>query len=347
MFDHLTGNQSVKDALRRMLRDERVPGAFIFAGEDGVGKKLFALELAKALNCLAPGEGVEGCDQCSACLRTLRLKLPGSNDTEALKGIVWSEHTDVGVVRPAGRFITVPQIRELERETQFRPFEGRRRVFLIEDADRLNEASSNALLKTLEEVPATSRLILITRQPASLLPTIRSRCQTMRFAPLAVHEIKEYLVERRKRSEDEARLVAHLAAGSLGRALELNVDSYREQREWVLSIVDALVEKPDRSRLLRAAEELSDAKHKEEFEPRLDVLQTLLHDLWVLSLGSTQSQIVNDDIRERLSKISRQLESRAAADWLLRIDNLRRQLAVNINRRVATDSLFLSMAAGN
>ncbi|MBA3441606.1 MAG: hypothetical protein H0T92_17235, partial [Pyrinomonadaceae bacterium] len=98
------------------------------------------------------------------------------------------------------------------------------------------------------------------------------------------------------------------------------------------------------SRLLRAAEELIDAKYKEEYEPRLDVLQTLIHDLWVLSLGDTEVRVVNDDIRERLGKSSREIESRRAADWLLRIENLRRQLAVNINRRVATDALFLSMA---
>ncbi|MBA3443147.1 MAG: DNA polymerase III subunit, partial [Pyrinomonadaceae bacterium] len=280
MFERLAGNQLVKDALRRMLAAERVPNALIFAGEEGLGKKLFALELAKALNCRVKSAGIEACDHCSSCLRIAQLKLPASNDAETPKQIIWSEHTDVGLLRPAGRFILVPQIRELERETNFRPYEGQRRVFLIEEADRLNEASSNALLKTLEEAPATSHLILITRTPASLLPTIRSRCQTMRFAPLAATEIEAYLIEHRKRSQREARLVAHLASGSLGRALELNLDDYIKQRDWVLGIVEALIGSVDRSRLLRAAEELSDAKYKEEYEPRLDVLETLIHDLW-------------------------------------------------------------------
>ena len=347
MFNRLVGNQLVKDALRRMLMAERVPGAIIFAGEEGVGKKLFALELAKALNCQNRGAGIEACDQCSSCVRIAALKLPASNDAEAPKELIWSEHTDVGMLRPAGRFILVPQVRELEHETNFRPYEGRWRVFLIEDADRLNEASSNALLKTLEEAPATSHLILITRAPASLLPTIRSRCQIMRFSPLPAAEIEAYLVKHKKRSQREARLVAHLASGSLGRALELNLDDYSRQREWVLGVIDALVGTVDRARLLRAAEELSDAKYKEEYEPRLDVLQTLIHDLWVLSLGSTETQVVNHDIREQLSKTSQQIESRRAAGWLIRIDNLRRQLAVNINRRVATDAVFLSMAKGN
>lgn len=344
MFDKLAGNQLIKDALRRMLTAERVPGAFIFAGEEGIGKKLFALELAKAFNCRGQRTGVEACDHCSSCLRIAALKPPAANDAEASKQIIWSEHTDVGMLRPAGRSILVPQVRELERETNFRPYEGRRRIFLIDEAERLNEASSNALLKTLEEAPATSHLILITRAPASLLPTIRSRCQIIRFAPLSAAEIEVYLVQHKKRSEREARLVAHLARGSLGRALELNLDDYGQKREWVLAIVEALVGKIDRARLLRAAEELSDAKYKEDYEPRLDALEILVRDLWVLSLGGTDAPVVNDDIRERLSKSSRQIESRRAAGWLLRIEALRRQLAVNINRRVATDALFLSMA---
>jgi hypothetical protein len=96
-------------------------------------------------------------------------------------------------------------------------------------------------------------------------------------------------------------------------------------------------------RLLRAAEDLSDTKRKEEYEPRLDVLETLIRDAWLLSLDP-KTKIVNEDIRERLARFGAQLESRRVADWMTRIQNLRGQLAVNINRRVATDALFLSMA---
>ncbi|HEX8422000.1 MAG TPA: hypothetical protein VF634_01230, partial [Pyrinomonadaceae bacterium] len=162
MFDRLVGNQRVKDVLRRMIAARRVPGAMLFTGEDGVGKKLFALEVAKALNCRAPG-GTEACDQCPSCVRIAQSVFPSYNDPEAdKKRIIWSDHTDVGLARPYGRFLLVDQMREIEREANFRPYEGAARVFLIEDADRLNEASSNALLKTLEEPPPTSHLILLT-----------------------------------------------------------------------------------------------------------------------------------------------------------------------------------------
>src|SRR2546423_6298317 len=142
MFDRIVGNERARAILRRMLEQRRVPGALIFAGEEGVGKRLFALELAKALNCRAP-RGVEACDECSACVRIARLATVGG---EADSLITWSEHQDVGLVRPEKRFITVDQARAVERETNFRPYEGRARILIIEEADKLNLQAGNALL---------------------------------------------------------------------------------------------------------------------------------------------------------------------------------------------------------
>jgi DNA polymerase-3 subunit delta' len=343
MFDRLVGNQRAQDTLRRMLEQRRVPGALLFAGEDGIGKKLFAVELAKALNCLTP-VGVEACDKCSSCTRISRFADAPSDRTEDAKHIIWSEHRDVGLVRAEKNVIKVDQAREIERETNFRPHEGRARLFIIDEADKMNTQASNALLKTLEEAAPTSHIILLSARPANLLTTIRSRCQTIRFAPLTTKEIESYLVKNKKRAGEEARLSAHLARGRLGLALSFNLDAYREAREAMLSVLDALTSyQTDRVQLLRAAEDLSDAKRKDEFEPRLDVLETLIHDAWMLSLDA-DAKIVNEDIRERLARAGSALKSRHAADWMTRIQELRGQLAVNINRRVATDALFLSMA---
>jgi DNA polymerase III subunit delta' len=340
MFDRIVGNQRAREVLLRMLAQGRVPGALLFAGEEGVGKRLFALELAKALNCRTP-RGIEACDECSACVRIARLATEGG---AADSLITWSEHQDVGLVRPEKRFITVDQARAVERETNFRPYEGRARILIIEEADKLNPQAGNALLKTLEEAPPTAHLILLTTRPASLLPTIRSRCQLVRFAPLTAKEIEEHLVKTKQRAGVEARLAAQLAEGRLGRALALNLDDYKRQRDAMLAVLDAIAARPDRVQLLRAAEELSDAKRKDDYEPSLDVLALLIHDAWRLALD-TRAQIVNDDIRERLAKLAAGVTNRRFAEWLARIEELRAQLAVNINRRVATDALFLSMAA--
>ncbi|MGB7925900.1 MAG: DNA polymerase III subunit delta' [Pyrinomonadaceae bacterium] len=344
MFDRLVGNQRAKDVLRRMLEARRVPGALLFAGEDGVGKKLFALEVAKALNCRSP-QGVEACDQCPSCARITQSVFPPYNDPDAdKKRIIWSDHADVGLVRPYGRSLLVNQMREIEREANFRPYEGAARIFLIEDADKLNDHSSNALLKTLEEPQPTSHLILLTSRPAALLPTIRSRCQAIRFSPLSTAEIEAHLARDKRFKAADARLLARVARGSIGRALSTNLDSYRQQREAMMDLLGALALTGERSRLLRAAEELNDAKRKEEYEPRLDVLETLVHDVWTLTLGASRATLVNDDLHDPLSKMSQRLTSERAARWLSQIETLRDQLAVNINRKVATDALFLAMA---
>lgn len=343
MFDQLIGNERAKETLRRMLKQGRVPGALLFAGDEGLGKQLFALELARALNCRAR-RGVEACGVCSPCKRTGRFE-PPPVERDDYKKVLWSEHRDVGRVLPFNRNILVDAVRDLERECNFRPAEGEARVFLIEDAESLNDASSNALLKTLEEATPTTHLILITSRPATLLPTIRSRCQTVRFAPLAVEELENYLVKNRKRSGEEARLAAHLAAGRAGVALGVNLDTYRARRDAMLGVVEALAAGNDRVRLLRAAEELGDAKNKDEYEPRLDALELLIRDLWLLALDGAEARVVNYDLRERLARLAVSLRPARAASWLARVEELRAQLKVNINRRAATDALFLGMAA--
>ena len=131
MFDRLVGNARAKEVLRRMLAQRRVPGALLFAGEESVGKFRFAVELAKALNCLTP-RGTEACDRCSACARIPKFQPPpASDDKERGRHIAWSGHQDVGLVRLERSFITVEQAREVERESNFRPREGRARVFIV------------------------------------------------------------------------------------------------------------------------------------------------------------------------------------------------------------------------
>ncbi|HZI47280.1 MAG TPA: DNA polymerase III subunit, partial [Pyrinomonadaceae bacterium] len=217
MFSNLIGNEEVKETLRRLLSAGRLPGSLLFTGEAGVGKKLFALELAKALNC-RNRQGVEACDECSSCKRINRSTFPPYNDDDEDKErLIWSEHTDVAMARPYKQIIRIPVIRELEREANFRPFEGVARVFIVEDADFMNDSAANSLLKTLEEPEPTTRLILTTTNPTALPATIRSRCQTIQFAPIAAAEIEDFLINHKGVGKKDAQLLARTSRGSLGR----------------------------------------------------------------------------------------------------------------------------------
>lgn len=343
MFSELTGNARVKEALKRMITSGRLPGALLFAGEEGVGKKLFALEVARALNCRTPKDG-EACGVCSSCVRVAKLNYPEREDADEWTQIIWTDHPDVGLVVAPKRVLRVEQMRQIEKEANFRPFEGKARVFLIDEADKLNDASANALLKVLEEPPRTSHLILITARPAMLLPTILSRCQMIRFAPLTPNEIEQHLVKNKLADNKTAHLRARAAAGSIGRALSGDLVSFTSQRKAMLGVLNALVMTKDRAQLLRAAEQLNEAQYKDEFEERLDVLETLIRDAWMLSLGVKPDLVVNADLLAELEKLSERLDTARAADWLLQIEDVREQLIVNVNRKATTDALLLTMA---
>lgn len=344
MFDHIAGNERVKNLLKRILTAGRSPGAMLFTGEDGIGKKLFALEFAKALNCASP-QGVEGCGRCSVCIRISKFNYPQSDESDDWKQIIWTDHADVGMLVAPKRVLLVDQMRLLEREANYRPYEGKARVFLIDDADKLNESSANALLKVLEEPPHTSFIVLLTSRPGILLPTIRSRCQMIRFSPLSVAEIEKHLLQNKIATAGEARVLARVARGSLGRAIEGDFESYVEQRGAMLKVLGALAVNDDRIQLLRSAEEFNDARHRDDYESRLDILETLIRDAWMLSLQAPAESVVNDDLLPELRKISEGVDSRRPAGWIAQIEEMREQLIVNINRKAATDSLFLTMAA--
>ncbi|MDX6383983.1 MAG: polymerase subunit delta [Blastocatellia bacterium] len=344
MFANLIGNTEVKESLRRLLSGGRVPGSMLFTGDEGIGKKLFALELAKALNC-RQRQGVEACDECSSCKRISRSTFPAfSSDDDNKERLIWSEHADVAMVRPHKQIIRVKPMRELEREANFRPFEGAARIFIVEDADNMNDQAANALLKTLEEPQPSSFLILTTSNPTALLPTIRSRCQIIRFAPIATEQVEKFLIEEKQIDAADARLLASTAQGSIGRALAGDVDTYRDRREMMLGVLRALTLTNDRVELLHAAEDLAAAKDRQEYEHRLEALEILIRDAWALALGRPGETIVNGDVLGPLQQIAGAMSSAQAAAWLRQIEELRGALEVNLNRKIASDALFLSMA---
>lgn len=343
MFDKFIGNNQVKEIFRRLIASNRLPNSLLFVGEEGVGKRAFALETAKSVVCQNKQNG-EACDNCAACRRALKFDFPKSDDREAHKKIIFSEHSDIGMVIPYNKNIFVDAIRELETESNFLPYEANARFFLIDDAEKMNDSAANALLKTLEEPSRTSHIFLITAHPAALLPTIRSRCQTIRFAPIEPQEIENHLVATQKFAHSDAELLSKLARGSVGRALEMNLEKFRGRREMLLKVLESLVHNQNRAILLKTAEDINDAKNKDNYEDFLDILQTLIHDTWTLRLG--KEEIVNVDIKLELYTLAKDARSHRLAAWLTEIETLRENLAVNLNKKIATDALFMQMANG-
>ncbi len=241
-FSELIAQDRALGSLRSALRRGALHHAYLFGGPDGTGKARAATLLAQAANCEGgtPGPGGyrdDPCGACGPCRKIARGVHPDvlvlSDERAMVKAGRWEPRGG----RAASRDIVVDQVRDLvDRRLSLRRFEGRRRFVLIDPADAMNPQAQNALLKTLEEPPADTTLVLVAASPDALLPTIRSRCLRVPFAPLP-----DAVVIGRLRadgwSEEDARLAAALAGGSLGRALALDAAALAERRAAVLDAI--------------------------------------------------------------------------------------------------------------
>jgi DNA polymerase-3 subunit delta' len=343
MFENLIGNDRIKEILRRFVQEKRVPNAVLFAGPEGVGKKQFALEVAKSAVCHEPRNG-ESCGKCQACARVDVFTFPKPDDKDAHKLVIFSEHPDVGMAIAYKRNILVDAIRDLEKEANFRPYEAAGRFFIIDNAEKMNPNAANALLKTLEEPHPTTYIFLITSRPDSLLPTIRSRCQMLRFAPVAIDEVEKLLLKTHKYSQADARLIAAYTQGSVAAAESIDLARFRSMRDVMVRVLRGSLVRPDTASLLRVSEEMADAKNKDFFEDYLDILQALIHDVWTMqSVG--EQKVVNSDILPELQQLADAADRARLSGWPDEIESLRQTLDVNINKRIAADALFVKMAA--
>lgn len=329
-FATLIGNQHQKTILQRLLRGGQIASTFIFAGPDGVGKRRFALTMAKAANCLtgAPAEGFadECCDFCQVCCR-----------------IDDGTYGDVTTIEPDGQFIKIAQTRELAVEVFYRPREGRHRFFIIDSAERLRDEAANSLLKTLEEPPPTSTIIMITSRPDSLLTTIRSRSQKLNFSPLTTGEMEAYLKANFPRPAPDTALLARISEGRIGQATAFDLSVYRQQRRTLIELLELLTDGNNRYRLLKAAEFLG-KKERDEFEAELYLLSSLLRDLFILSTGKPVDWIVNIDVAESLRNLAAKVGTDRLILWAEKTDRLRAGLRINLNRQLAFESLLLDLA---
>lgn len=332
-FAQLIGNRKQKEILQRLLRRGQIASTFIFAGPEGVGKRRFALAMAKAANCLSarPAEGFaeESCGQCQACRR-----------------IDEGTYGDVISIAPDGQFIKIAQARELSSEVFYRPREGRHRFFIIDSAERLREEAANSLLKTLEEPPSTSTIILVTSRPDALLPTIRSRSQKLDFAPLSTAEMERYIRENLPRPGPETALLARITEGRIGQATAYDLSEYRRRRQDLIEVLDLLSAGNNRVRLMKAAQEMAKAE-RDDFEAALDLLGSLIRDMFLLSNGMGEESIVNIDIAGKLSGIAARAGAGELERWSQKFDRLRAGLRVNINRQMALDAIFLELLFEN
>jgi len=365
-LSEIFGQDIAVGALRKALRSNELPGSYLIVGADGTGKFALAKAFAQAATCVSPHEDpFDSCGVCDSCRRAESGSQP-----------------DILTIRPAGEQIQIWQFWDrpgrqtpgaLTRTLAYAPVIGRRRVYIVESADRLTESAANSLLKALEEPPPYGLFILLAPHPARVLPTILSRCQIVRLTPIAVLELAAYLSENHSVDLERAKMLAAYCEGRIGNAITLAaVPAVGDEIERILDFAESLPAAAAH-RALRAAETLrkiagqtkallgeepaesidadgeqSTIKEKtgrKQFAMVFDMLVTYYRDLLALRVGTGSEAVVN---RHRLESLTASAAAGCPERWTRCLNALlaaRRRLDANANVALVTETLMMALLA--
>ncbi|HLJ54991.1 MAG TPA: hypothetical protein VKT77_08110 [Chthonomonadaceae bacterium] len=364
MLGELFGQNAAIVAVRRALASGNLPGAYLIVGPDGVGKSAVAASFARAAACLTPrSDPFDACGACDSCHRAAQ-----------------GAHPDIITIGPSGEQLQIWQLWSrpgrppgaVSRTLSFAPVIGRRRVYILEQADRLTESAANSLLKVLEEPPPYALFLLLAPHPARMLPTILSRCQVVRLRAVPAAELSAYLQREQGIEPERADMLAAYAEGRIGQALTLaRSTAVADEIARVLDYAEGLPGAPAH-RALRAAEQLRklaaqtkallgeepvepaegadtdapSAKEKtgrRQFAAVLDLLVAFYRDLLAVRAGAGHEALVH---RERAEALDRLAAYGEPGRWTACLDALllaRRRLDANANVALVTDTLLMRL----
>ncbi len=339
------GQDKAKAAITAALAAERIPSAWLFAGPRGVGKFTTAMAVASAINCGAgdsqggglfggapepSGPKTDACGTCASCRK-----------------IASGNHPDVRVVRvpPEKRVIPIESVRDVIAELAFRPYEGKRRVVIVDGAESLTPQAANALLKSLEEPPPHSTWIVIADSPSRLLPTVVSRCRIVRFGALPVDVAAALLAREGGMQPAEAKATAALLGGSVGRALgEQGAYFAREVRATVVDEALAAI-RHGGARVLDVADGWDKREKSGELplSAALEHLSSWARDLAVWQASGDRSRLLHGDLLDRIEPVAKRVPPPAVARAFDAIRLCVRDVAGNVNDKLAIEQMLLGL----
>ncbi len=355
-FESFLGNPKAVTAVREMLSSDRVPGALLFAGPDGVGKKTLALMLAKGLNCeRRPLRRNDFCGKCARCRKAEEMLAAARDDLgrrrevkDAQKRVEGLIYFDLQLIEPITRYILIEQIRQLRNVAYTRPFEFPQRVFIFDQAQAIHWQAADLLLKVLEEPPETTKFILVCPNAYELRPTIRSRCLRVQFVPVEDSVIEGLLAREKQLPKSQKTLAVRVAAGSVARAKTLDLDEFERRRRPWLAYLENVAGKagspkgtPDWRALFDSTRML--AEHRDDFEETLKIGYSLLRDLLLIIEAGGEQDVVNLDLLPRLKPWASQLGLPGIEKLKEGLDQATRLQIRNVNQQVALDALAIEL----
>ena len=360
-FRDIVGQDTAINILLRTIQRGRLPSSYLFAGESGIGKKFTATTLAKTLNCLSREHraespelsnnsnnppsppfskggmggfekkdykindsslGIDACDECSSCVKID-------------KGV----HPDFLPILPEGGQIRIEEIRAIDDVLSLKAFEGRKKIVIVDDADTMNPYAANAFLKTLEEPPEDSLIILISSNPDRLPDTIRSRCSRVNFTPLSYEACRKVIetaimkrsaanLQKKSRSaknspspmlsDSRLSLLVRLSMGRPGLAIE---EDLIEERAWSLKLLKGML-----------SAEKDGWTSKEEMGKWFDLILILLRDMAIIKITKDETNLINVDLKDYLKKVGSSLDLKVIIDNYQKLNMLRGYFNFNLNK---------------
>jgi DNA polymerase-3 subunit delta' len=322
-FSDIIGHQRQLEILRSAISTGRLHHAYLFLGSEGVGKRMIAMALSKAIHCVESNQ-----DYCSRCVECVR--------------ITNGNHPDVRLIEPLPdkKEIGIQQIRELQRELNYRSFSGKRKIAIIDPAILMNLSAQNALLKTLEEPPVDSLIVLIATNAGALLPTLRSRCLWLSFAPLSSARVTAFLESQYGLQADEAKLLGAMSMGSIGAAANLDKNELIEKRRIWSNMLTSL-KVGDYNAAIVAAEAL--AKNRDEALGFLKWAESWYRDLLIYDATQRPDELVNLDMLPQIEQQATKSSVECILSAFSQTNEAGASIQRNLNRRMVLEKFLFGV----
>ena len=331
-FDNILGQDRPKKTLLKALQSGRISNSYLFYGQESVGKKLTAIEVCKSLNCqtLSP---IDSCDNCPSCIKIEKRIHPDLFVLEPKKS------------SPSAReaVLKIDDVRELQKKLLYLPYEGKTKVAIINNAECMNPQAANSFLKTLEEPPTKTLIILVVSNPHLLLPTVVSRCQGIRFYPLPNKAIKKIIAQHleTKTGEsqpEEVELRSRRSMGQVSQALNEDLLEISQDREELIRLISVVsFKRMDQVFLWTKTK----AKQTERIQLILDELTRILRDATLIKIAPKSSVIINKDLTAQLNLLAQQKSISSLLGMCEIVQNTKTAIKSNANTQLALENMLI------
>ncbi|EOD01059.1 DNA polymerase III subunit delta' [Caldisalinibacter kiritimatiensis] len=321
-FKDIIGQEKIVKNLQSAIKNNSIAHSYLFEGPESIGKSKLGKAFAKTLLCKE--NGVEPCDKCSSC-----IKIDSGN------------HPDLFIVGPSGNSFKKEQVDEIQRNMRILPYEGNRKVFILEDIQKMTQEAENGFLKTLEEPPEYAIIIMTVTNSYSILPTIVSRCQIIKFNPVQNNKIEQVLVNKYNKSSEEARFIASFSNGIVGKAIKLaESEDFKNLREEVISVINDTLNS-DKFRVFSISQFFE--QNKEYIDDILDMMLIWFRDLLIVKEMADAKFVINKDKTDILNDQSLKLSRSKLHDIIEEVKKTKNNIASNVNYQLAIEVMLLKI----